>query len=462
MKFGTDGIRGRFGETITPEVAWALGRALAEELPGDSGERHVAVARDTRPSGPALEAALCAGLIAGFARPQRLGVFPTPGLSALLRRNVQPVGDRLIGAWAAGVMITASHNPSEDNGLKVLDFSGAKPEREFLDRLGRQIDDWLALVPRHFPVLDEVKDWAFPHYFDSLRRVVGYPEGGPTFPHIHYGPPQPLTGLKLLVDCANGAGMVTAPAILQALGAEVVALNTGDGASINLGCGSLHPELLVEQVISEGADFGIALDGDADRGVLVLPDRRVLDGDDLLWLCAASLPAGSTVVGTIMTNAGLEVGLASRGIRLERTPVGDAYIADALARLGTRISAAPFWQTGIGGEPSGHLLLSPWIPTADGLLSCILGILAILRDVSPDWPRQPQIHRSRRFSGNVPSAAAVDAACAAVRARWEAAGARIVVRPSGTEPLVRVMVEHPVATQAGAAAEELLACLPIS
>jgi phosphoglucosamine mutase len=441
MKFGTDGIRGPAATVVTPAVAWALGRALAERL--ETGAT-VAVARDSRSSGPALEAAVYAGLSAGGIRVIRLGVLPTPGLSALLRAQVhRDESGRLSGGWQAGVMITASHNPPEDNGLKLFGELGTKPGRELLDQLGAGIDRWLPAAPSSpppLPRLDSSFRWAVP-YFHIFQRACGASEAAS-------GNFRPLEGLHIAVDCANGAFSALAADFLELLGATPTALNTGPGTAINQDCGSLHPELLREHLLHSNADYGIALDGDGDRGILLLSDGRILDGDDLLWILGQTLPARSVVVGTVMTNAGLEVALAHRALSLERTPVGDSYVAEALSRHGTISPEAPFLMTGLGGEPSGHLLLSPWIPCADGLLAGVRAILALSDGATLDWPRQPQLLRNLRFPHGIPSTEEIQRRLAGLTAELEAQGTRIVVRPSGTEPLVRVMVEHPTEAEA--------------
>ena len=450
MKFGTDGIRGPVATVVTPAVAWALGRALAELLGGDA---IVAVARDSRTSGPALETALHAGLSAGGLRVDRLGILPTPGLSALLRARVRrDCNGELAGRWKAGVMITASHNPPEDNGLKLFGELGTKPPRRLLDQLGAGIDRWLPEVPAGMPILRPPGGtllWAM-RYFHIFQRACGATGADPF---------QPLQGLHVIVDCANGAFSTIAPDFLDLLGAKATALNVGAGSHINLGCGSLHPQLLRSKVLECKADYGIALDGDGDRGILVLSDGRILDGDDLLWILGQKLPAGSVVVGTVMTNAGLDVALAARSVQVERTPVGDSYVAEALARHGSSSTEAPFLLTGLGGEPSGHILLSPWIPCADGLLATVCAILALRAGADAQWPRQPQLLQNLRFPAGIPSADELQRRIADLTAELEGRGTRVVVRPSGTEPLVRVMVEHPQLAEAEAALIRLCAAL---
>lgn len=417
MKFGTDGIRGRANVDVTPELAMKLGNALVQVL----GPR-IGVARDTRPSGPMLVAATVAGITAAGGEAVDLGVLPTPGVSALAPRL------KLDGA----VMVTASHNPAADNGLKAVDRTGEK-----IDEAARARVEALLAGP-----LAHAEPGPLTRATDAGERYVAavldaLPRG------------RWLAGRTLVLDTANGAATGLAGRILGALGARVVAIADGDGA-INDGCGALHPERCLAAVRAHGADAGIALDGDGDRGHVVLPDGRVLDGDAMLWLCAAATApeawGGLPVVGTIMTNAGLEAALHARGIRLVRTPVGDAHVAEGMRTTGAAL----------GGEPSGHVLFADGLPTADGLLTAV-------RALHPD-PRTV----ADRLAGFVPHTQASAAvrvppsripATAPVTAALEAGGARVVVRPSGTEPVVRLMVEHVDPAFARAGLDRLRAAL---
>lgn len=392
--FGTDGLRGRANVDIGPEVAMALGNALVVVL----GPR-IAVARDTRPSGPMLVAATIAGIAAAGGEAIDLGVLPTSGLSALVARL----------GLSGGVMVTASHNPPEDNGLKAVGATGAK-----LDEAERRaIEARLDAPLHHAPTAGGVRLLADAgeRYVAAVLDVV--PRG------------RWLAGHTIVIDTANGAATGLAGRVLVALGARGVTLGDGDGAAINVGCGAMAPDALVAAMVAHGASAGIALDGDGDRGVLVTAEGAVLDGDALLWLCAA----GEAVVGTIMSNGGLEAGLAARGIALLRTPVGDAHVAAAMRTSGATV----------GGEPSGHVLFADGLPTADGLV-------AALRALHPDpgtlsaratsLPRFAQLNLAVRVAtARIPR---TDDVATALRSE----GARVVVRASGTEPVVRLMVEH--------------------
>lgn len=411
MEFGTDGLRGRYPDTVHPSIAYAVGHAVGQLLGGT-----IAVARDTRLSGPILERAVIAGIQAAGAQALALGEMPTPALSVLVPQ----------AGCTGGIMLTASHNPPEDNGLKVVGKDGKKLDRDQLNAIGSHIDALLPDAPVFTAPDAPSPTAAFAPYFDAIQRFIP--------------PSKAFAGLRIVVDAANGAARHSAPLALSQLGAEVITLNDGDGAAINLGCGALHPENLAQQVQNIGADYGIALDGDGDRGILVCADGRILDGDDLLFLLSHRLPPNSTVVGTIMSNQGLEQALQARGFNFIRTPVGDAYVAAAMDQYGTEL----------GGEPSGHILFSPHFPTADGLVSCMAAILSLKQGATLNWGRWPQIQGKAK----VPRSAIhkVSEAVAAL----EAQGARVVVRPSGTEAVVRVMVEHQDAALAKAGVEQLL------
>lgn len=411
MRFGTDGIRGRAGLEVTAELALRLGAAVVRTL----GPR-VAVAEDGRPSGPMLEAAVIAGVAAAGGRATRLGVFPSPALSWHVAR----------GDDHAGVMITASHNPASDNGLKVFLADGTKPGPAIRAALEAALEDPL---PCGVPGRIEAADGGAA-YVRAMLTALG---GG-----------RWLAGRRVVLDTANGAAAGLAARVLVALGARVWTIGDGEGSAINAGVGALHPEGLVAAVREQGADAGIALDGDGDRGVLVDADGTVLDGDALLWLAAGEGLDPPVVVGTVMTNAGLEAALAARGVRLVRTAVGDAEVAAGMAATGARV----------GGEPSGHLLFADGPPTADGLYAALRALRG-----GPIAPRLAGYRPTVQASAQMPRAGVDLARAAAAQAELEAAGARVVVRPSGTEPVVRIMVEHADPELARAGVERLRAAL---
>lgn len=406
-RFGTDGIRGRYGREVTEDVARAVGGAVVDAL-----GPWVAIARDTRPSGPALEAALVEGIVraGGYAVPY--GLLPTPALSVVVAEHA---------AFDAAVMLTASHNPAADNGLKVLGPDGGKIGA----RTRAAVEAGLGGVPARPGGQARANH-------GGARSYLGWSVAR----HGHA-----LAGLHLVVDAANGAAATLAPAVLRALGARVDSLGGADGARINDGCGALHPAALVAAVRAAGADAGVALDGDGDRLALVTGDGRVLDGDALLWLLAE----GEVVVGTVMSNLGLERGLAARGIRFVRTAVGDAEVAEGMAATGARV----------GGEPSGHVLLAGGAPTADALDVAVRALAG-----GPLGPRlagyTPSVQHHRTLPrGEVGSLDRVPTLVADA----EAEGARVVVRPSGTEPVVRVMVEHADSARGAALVDGLVEAL---
>ena len=415
--FGTDGIRGHWPEVLTPEHATRLGAALRGRY------RRVAVVRDTRQSGAEVQAALLAGL--GEAA-LVCGVLPTPGLSALLAAGVAE----------AGVAITASHNPWHDNGLKVLGSGGGKLDPDDEAELAEAMT-WASPVGvPAFPL--ELPD-AEPRYLDAVRARVA--------------PGAWLEGAKLVLDCAHGAAHRVGPALLRALGAEVVPVGCSpDGRNINEGVGAVHPELAALLVDESGADAGIVLDGDGDRVVLVDSGGRVLDGDAVLLLLAPPVGrAGSPpdgVVGTVMSNVALEQALGERGLRFARAPVGDRNVALEMAARG--------WA--LGGEPSGHVLLGDGLPTGDGLLTALRVLEGglDLRARLGGWRPAPASNRSARIAAKPPLEGLADEALGAARA---GGAERIVLRYSGTEPKVRVLVEAASQELADRLADELLAAV---
>ena len=412
LEFGTDGIRGRAGDfPITPATAWVIGRVV-----GALGR--VLLAADPRESSPWLVAAVAAGVRAAGGGAEYVGVLPTPALSELLAAG-----------WGdCGVMVTASHNPAADNGLKVLGPDGRKLSDEPQAALEAALN--LELARGRAPAVLPTAEPA-PRSADSRERYL-------TALRARLPAGAWLTGHRIAVDGAFGAGGPTAVALLASLGAEVVPMGCEpDGARINAACGALYPEALAARVLEVEASAGIALDGDADRGVLVMRDGRILDGDALLFLLARP-PAA---VGTIMSGAGLEEGLRARGIALIRTPVGDRFVDAAVHAQGLVA----------GAEPSGHVCLAGGLPTADGTLTCLtalaagLDLQARLAGYAP-WPRALlKVPVRRRLPLGHPEIAA---ACAAAEADL-GPGGRVLLRYSGTEPLLRVLTEgrDPVAVQ---------------
>jgi phosphoglucosamine mutase len=416
--FGTDGVRGVANSILSPSLAMALGAAAVQVLGAD---RPLVVGRDPRISGPLLEAALVAGILSQGADIIPIGVVPTPTVS---------FATRSLGA-AAGIVVSASHNPFADNGIKFFGPDGRKLADETELRIESALAHW-ENVPRPIGAgLGKVRSGTetIADYSDWLAQTMA---------------PFTLDGLHLVLDCAHGAASDIAPGLFRRLGADVHAIGASpDGLNINDGVGSTSIRKLRETVVETGADAGIAFDGDADRALLVDRLGRVFDGDRVLC-CAAlahareSSPAQSVVVGTVMSNLGLEHRLAQEGIRLERADVGDRYVMEAMNRTGARI----------GGEPSGHILFPELSPTGDGMLTA-LQTLRIVRASGRDlasWADEMQTYPQRLVNVDVADkhgysdSSPIQDAIATARRGLERVG-RINVRASGTENKIRVMVE---------------------
>ncbi|HWH33128.1 MAG TPA: phosphoglucosamine mutase [Egibacteraceae bacterium] len=430
--FGTDGIRGVANTELTPELAVGLGRALVRTLREEGIARPlVAVGRDPRPSGEMLEAALVAGVTSAGGDIAPLGVLPTPGVAYLIGH---------VGA-DSGVMISASHNPVEDNGIKVFGADGYKlsdAEEERVEELMQRTDEDRP-TGLHIGRLRPRPD-ALGAYVDHLAGSCG----------------TDLGGMKVVVDCANGAAAGVAPAVLRRLGCDVVAINTRlDGDHINDGCGSTHPEVVAAAVREHKAEVGLSHDGDADRLIAADADGRLVDGDQILAVLADRLHRErgiDTVVTTVMTNLGFRQAMAARGIDVVETKVGDRYVLEAM-RSGGHL---------IGGEQSGHVILAEHATTGDGVLTAVQLLCAMraagkpLAELAGVMRRLPQVlvnvrgvDRSR-LDGADELWAAVD------KESLDLADAgRILVRASGTEPLVRVMVEADTEERAAEVAERL-------
>ncbi len=431
--FGTDGIRGVANRDLTPELAMAVGRGLVATL-GRTGP--FLIARDTRLSGEMLEAALVAGICAGGGDVERAGILPTPAVASLVRQLHRP----------CGVVLSASHNPIEDNGIKVFGPDGFKLPDEVEDRI--EAAAARAGGPRPVGVevgragtLENAEDL----YLESLTGL-GL---------------RPRPGLRVVVDCAYGAAYRVAPRLWQALGAEVIPLHDApDGRRINVACGSTHPGPLVgipQPLEQRGADVGFAHDGDADRVIAVDERGEVVDGDSIMAIAATDLAAGGRlsnglVVATVMSNLGLEQALATSGIRLERARVGDRYVLEMMQARGATL----------GGEQSGHVIFLDEATTGDGLVTALhlADVMrrsgAALSALAAGFQRFPQVLHNVVVADRDrwESDGDVRAAIAAAEARLADRG-RLLVRASGTEPLVRVMVEARDAAEAEAVARSV-------
>jgi phosphoglucosamine mutase len=434
--FGTDGVRGLANELLTPELALGLAVGAASVL-GDAGtfsghRPRALVARDGRASGEMLEAAVAAGLTSAGVDVVRLGVLPTPAVAYLTSE---------LGA-DLGVMLSASHNPMPDNGIKFFARGGHKLADELEDAIEARLGE-----PGPRPTgagVGRVRD--------------GEAAGERYAEHLLGALPARLDGLRVVVDCAHGAASALSPAVLRDAGAEVVPLACDpDGLNINDGVGSTHLEGLVAAVREAGADAGIAHDGDADRCLAVDAAGEVVDGDQILAVTALALREegrllDDTVVTTVMTNLGFHHAMAEQGVRVVTTPVGDRYVLEALRREGLRV----------GGEQSGHVVFRDWSTTGDGILTALrlLGRMAqtgrSLAELAGVMTRLPQVLVNVRADRSRAQAPDVLAAVAKAEADLGGAG-RVLLRPSGTEALVRVMVEAPTASAAEGLAEDLAA-----
>ncbi|MEM9764212.1 MAG: phosphoglucosamine mutase [Pseudomonadota bacterium] len=419
--FGTDGIRGRANRhPMTSEVALALGRAAGTHFTNGAHRHTVVIGKDTRRSGYMLEFALASGFVSVGMDVQLCGPVPTPAIGMLTRSLRADLG----------VMISASHNPFEDNGIKLFGPDGYK----LSDEVEAHIEGRMAAEPTLAPPgeIGHIRNLR-----DGRARYIEFAKA--SFPRTLR-----LNGLRVVVDCANGAAYATAPDVLWELGAEVIPLGISpDGENINVNCGSTDPTAAQKAVVEHGADLGIALDGDADRVHLIDERGRVVDGDRIMALIATRWAEegrlkGNRLVATVMSNLGLERYLASHGLGLERTKVGDRYVVEAMRAGGYNL----------GGEQSGHIIMSDHVTTGDGLMASLQVLEALvaaqrpLSEAAALFDPLPQILKNVRLNG---AAAPLDdpsvrQAIAAGEARLGQTG-RLLIRKSGTEPLIRVMGE---------------------
>ena len=419
--FGTDGIRGRANGVITPELALRVGQAAGVMFRRGEHRHRVLIGKDTRLSGYMIETALVAGFTSVGMDVFQTGPMPTPAI-AMLTRSMR---------CDLGVMISASHNPFDDNGIKLFGPDGYKLSDEIEDKIETLIDADLTKSLAKSADLGRAKriDGVHDRYIEFAKR---------TLPRT-----MSFEGLRIVIDCANGAAYRVVPEALWELGAEVISVGVEpDGFNINRECGSTAPEELCRKVREMRADIGIALDGDADR-VLVADERgHIVDGDQLLAVIAESLKedgrlAKPGVVGTVMSNLGLERYLGGIGLSLERTPVGDRYVLEHMREHGFNV----------GGEQSGHIIMSDFTTTGDGFVAA-LQVLAVVKKqdqpvskVCHRFDPLPQVLKNVRYKSGKPlENAKVRTAIKQAQARLNGQG-RLVVRPSGTEPVIRVMVE---------------------
>ena len=428
LKFGTDGVRGVAFEELTPELVFALGRAAARVLGTDEP---FYVGRDTRESGPPLQAALASGLVGEGARVVDLGVIPTPGVAYVCAQRNAP-----------GAVLSASHNPFQDNGVKFFARGGLKLTDDVEEQLEEQLQD---LLGSPTSVTQEAEPDAVAEY---ARHLLASIEG------------RRLDGLSVVLDCAHGAASAIAPRVFEAAGARVTVLNNAPtGTNINDRCGSTHPEALQAEVVRVGADAGLAFDGDADRMLAVDADGNLVDGDHILAVCAVDRHErgrlhDDTLVVTVLANMGLRIAMERHGVRVIETAVGDRYILEAMA--------GGDWV--LGGEQSGHIIHRDLATTGDGMLAGLqlLDVVArsgrTLADLASVMTRLPQVMINvrgvdcKRLDDTPSIWALVDKESAEL-----GSAGRVLLRKSGTEPIVRVMVEAATEPQAHDVAERIAA-----
>jgi phosphoglucosamine mutase len=422
--FGTDGIRGEAGQfPLDTQTVSAIGFSLASHLAKGAEAPQILIGRDTRESGESIERALIEGASKAGAKCLSAGVITTPGV-AYLTRALQA---------AAGVVISASHNPYQDNGIKIFAPTGEKID----DSVERVIES--DIVSNNQPLVEAPARRAISATLGEILR-----EEYLNFLSFKIGKGLSLDGLTIVVDCANGASCMFAPALFSRLGAKVIAINASpDGRNINLNCGSLHIESLQERVVKEHADLGVAFDGDADRSLFVDGKGNFVDGDATLWVLGTHLQSHgklnyNIVVATVMSNVGLEIAFRAAGIQLVRTNVGDKYVLDELLRL----------NASLGGEQSGHIILPELSLAGDGMITALCLLRALrearktLAEMVVGFKRYPQILVNVRVREKVPfdDIPAVKAQVAEVEELLSQKG-RLLLRYSGTEPLARVMIE---------------------
>ena len=423
LKFGTDGIRGPVESVITPEACLKIGHATGIVMK-ELGWNTVVIGKDTRISGYMLESALQAGFIAAGVNVQLAGPLPTPGIAYLTKtlRN------------KFGVVISASHNDFLDNGIKIFNDNGEKISRDIEKRIEKYISSELNPVETSKIGKAYRFDESGPRYIEFCKSTV----------------PADISfaSLRIVLDCANGACYKVSPEIFQELGAEVITLGVNpDGYNINQECGSTHPELIQKEVVKHRADYGISLDGDGDRVILVDEKGNILDGDDLLYILAFSNPnrtgPWSGVVGTLMSNLGLEDGIKKLGYNFKRADVGDKYVTNMLADKG--------WM--LGGETSGHIICKDLVSTGDGTIAALKVISSLLildkkpSEILSNYTKIPQINKAVKVS-NKDIVNDKDLKSLLKKIESDMTVGRILVRPSGTESKIRIMVE---ASQRGVA-----------
>ena len=418
LKFGTDGIRGPVETVITPEACLKIGHATGLVMK-ELGWNTVVIGKDTRISGYMLEAALQAGFIAAGVNVRLLGPLPTPGVAYLTKtlRN------------KFGLVISASHNDFLDNGIKIFNEDGEKISRDIEKRIEKHLSKKMTLVET-----------------SSIGKAYRFDESGPRYIEFCKStvPPEiSFSSLRIVLDCANGACYKVSPEVFEELGAEVISIGAEpDGYNINQDCGSTHPEVIKKAVVDHRADFGVSLDGDGDRVIIVDEKGNILDGDDLLYILAFANPnrtgVWSGVVGTKMSNLGLEDAITKLGYKFVRADVGDKYVSDMLTKKG--------WM--LGGETSGHIICKDLVSTGDGTIAALKVISSLLilekkpSEILSNYTKIPQINEAVNVE-NKDIINDTDLQSLIKEIESDITVGRVLVRPSGTEPKIRIMLEAP-------------------
>jgi|TARA_B100000212_G_scaffold60327_1_gene40733 phosphoglucosamine mutase len=418
LKFGTDGIRGPVESVVTPDACLKIGHATGLAMK-ELGWNTVLIGKDTRVSGYMLEAALQAGFIAAGVNVNLLGPIPTPGVAYLTKtlRN------------KFGVVISASHNDFIDNGIKIFNEDGEKISRDIEKIIEKHLASDLSIVET-----------------SSIGKAYRFDESGPRYIEFCKSTvPSEISfsSLRIVLDCANGASYKVSPKVFEELGAEVIKIGTEpDGYNINQKCGSMHPEVVSKAVIENRADYGVSLDGDGDRVILVDEKGNILDGDDLLYIISFANPnrtgVWSGVVGTMMSNLGLEEGLKKLGYKFVRSDVGDKHVSEMLTKKG--------WM--LGGETSGHIICKDLVSTGDGTIAALKVISSLLllekrpSEILVNYKKIPQVNTAIKVK-NKDIVNDKDLQSLIKEIESDITVGRVLVRPSGTEPKIRVMIEAP-------------------
>ena len=418
LKFGTDGIRGPVETVITPEACLKIGHATGLVMK-ELGWNTVVIGKDTRISGYMLEAALQAGFIAAGVNVRLLGPLPTPGVAYLTKtlRN------------KFGLVISASHNDFLDNGIKIFNEDGEKISRDIEKRIEKHLSKKMTPVETSSIGKAYRFDESGPRYIEFCKSTV--------LPEISF------PSLRIVLDCANGACYKVSPKVFEELGAEVISIGAEpDGYNINQDCGSTHPEVIKKAVVDHRADFGVSLDGDGDRVIIVDEKGNILDGDDLLYILAFANPnrtgVWSGVVGTKMSNLGLEDAITKLGYKFVRADVGDKYVSDMLTKKG--------WM--LGGETSGHIICKDLVSTGDGTIAALKVISSLLilekkpSEILANYTKIPQVNEAVNVE-NKDIINDTDLQSLIKEIESDITVGRVLVRPSGTEPKIRIMIESP-------------------